>query len=284
MVAGLLLALTLAAAPADSVRYAAEHVAMGTTFRLVVYAPDSLTGVRAAAACWAAVDRIEAIASDYRANSEINRLAASHRWQTVSADLYQLLDIALSFARSSGGHYDPTIGPLTKLWRRAFRRGEMPAADRVAAARRRVGYRKVRLGRRSRLRLRDPAVRFDLGGVAKGYALDVAGEGLRAAGLPRFLLDGGGDLLLGDAPPGRVGWLVKGFPEGPRRLAGCGVATSGNQFRYLEHGGRRYGHLIDPRTGYGTASVRPTTVVRPTAAAADAAATVGALGGGVRIR
>lgn len=262
-------------------RHVFPHPAMGTEFRITVSAMDT-TGLGAAVkAAFRRVDALEQSMSDYRADSELNRLTGSTRWQVVSPDLYEVLRFSRELAKRSKGAFDPTIGPLTKLWRRAFRQQQFPEMADILAARAQVQWRDLKISRRRpEVRLRRPELRLDLGGVAKGYALDVVGALLREAGFPAFLVDGGGDLLLGDAPAGEAGWTI--YIEGttdPVKKANVAVVTSGDTYRYLEWEGIRYSHIIDPRTGLGTTNELLVTVTGPSAMVADGLASAACVGG-----
>ncbi len=242
---------------------------MGTPWSITVYATDTASARRAIVAAYARVESVEQSMSDYRNDSEISRLSLApiQVWHPVSPDLYRVLHFSLQLARWSGGAFDPTVGTLSRLWRRAFRHQEFPDRTAIERARSSVGYQYIDICEKS-MRLGRDSMRLDLGGVAKGYALDVAGEVLRRAGFRAFLIDGGGDLLLGDPPPGRAAWQVS-TPVGTIDTARVAIATSGATFRYLEWEGRRYSHLIDPRTGLGIEEPRSVTVYAPTGMVAD---------------
>jgi len=162
-----------------------------------------------------------------------------------------------------------------------MRRGRLPPDDQLAQARQAVGYRYLALDSVARTaRLDRPGMRLDLGGIAKGYAVDEALKVLRAHGLPRALIDGGGDIRLGDPPPDRPGWRVELTTvraDGERAtqerlLARRAVATSGDTYRYVEVDGVRYSHILDPRTGMGLTDERLVPVIAPTGMQADALA------------
>ncbi len=243
---------------------------MGTPWSITVYARDTLRAFQLLHSAYARVEELEQSTSDYRGDSEINRLVrlAPGQWRSVSTDLFRVLAYSRRLARHSGGAFDPTVGPLSKLWRRAIRHQRFPDPGAIREARSRVRWKSLRLRRPNRVRLRRDGMQLDLGGVAKGFALDAAGKVLRDAGLPAYLIDGGGDLLLGTPPPGRRGWTVM-TPTGPVDTARVAIATSGSNYRYLEHRGVRYGHLIDPRSGRGVTHQVMVTVFAPTALVAD---------------
>jgi thiamine biosynthesis lipoprotein len=262
--------------------YVYSHPAMGTEFRITISAIDTNGLVGVVRQSFARIDALEQSMSDYRADSELNQLGGSTKWQSVSPDLHKVLQFSRTLARQSGGAFDPTVGPLTKLWRRAFRQQVFPDQEDILAARARVHWKDLKISkRRPKVRLRRPDIRLDLGGVAKGYALDVVGAMLREAGFPAFIVDGGGDLLLGDAPVGKAGWtvLIMGSTVHPAKWNNIAIVTSGDTYQYMDYEGVRYSHLIDPRTGLGTTNERKVTVTGPNAMVADGlASTVGVAG------
>ncbi|MEZ4961003.1 MAG: FAD:protein FMN transferase [Saprospiraceae bacterium] len=256
---------------------------MGTDFRIVFYTDsDSL----ATAAAQKAFDRIKAIEqslSDYRETSEISQLSATAGTGArvpVSDDLWNVLTYALQVMKKSDGVFDVTAGALTKLWRRAFRQKEMPAKEEIDAALGTLGYKFIKLNKDHSAELLKPGMRLDLGGIAKGYAVDEAMKIIKAANIASALVDGGGDIAASGPPPGQMGWLIDKYVyrNGEIRvesmmIANQAVATSGDTYRYLEYGGKRYSHIIDPRTGMGVTRRQIVTVTAPTCMEADAWAT-----------
>jgi len=235
---------------------------MGTLFRIVLYAHDADAARAAATEAFARVAELDAALSDYDAASELSRLARRSDEEAptaevpLSRDLGTILACSLAWAERTGGAFDPTVGPLVRLWRRAVRQGKLPAEEDLYRAAESVGFGLLALtpdARTARLLARD--MRLDLGGIAKGFAVDEAFELLARRGLERVLVDGGGDLRVGRAPPGRAGWLVglAGFEGTVERqwlvLEHASVATSGDLERFLEIDGVRHSHLIDPRSG-----------------------------------
>lgn len=251
-------------------RFTTTRPAMGTPWQITLYASDTLTANQLTESAFARIEAIEQIASDYRPDSEINLLKSlpARRDHLVSKELFTLLSLSKQLAKRSRGAYDPTIGPLSKLWRRAFRHQRFPSEIEINRARTRVRWKYLRLRRPGLVSLRRDSISLDLGGIAKGYALDAVAQLLIARGVKQFLIDGGGDLLLGDPPPGRSGWTVV-TPAGRVDTANVAIATSGGNYHYLEHEGQRYSHLIDPRTGLGVTHGEALTVFAPTATVAD---------------
>ncbi|MBN1420430.1 MAG: FAD:protein FMN transferase, partial [Planctomycetes bacterium] len=174
---------------------------------------------------------------------------------------------------------DVTVGPVVRLWRYARRLHELPEPDLLREALSLVDYRLIRLdASRRTVRLAKPGMRIDLGGIAKGYAADEAVKVLRAHGIAAALVDAGGDMALGDPPPDRSGWRIGVAPHrdgAPRRflvVARAGVATSGDAYQHVTIGGRRYSHIVDPRTGLGLTDRSAVTIVASDGMTADALA------------
>ena len=283
-------------APEAAVRRSYQHPAMGTLFRLTLHAADGAEADRAAAAAFARVDRIAEVATDYVADSEARELPArsAGAWVGVSDDLAAVLRAADRWVRVSGGAFDPTVGALTRRWRRALRQGQWPDGEAWGEDARRVGWASLvqlrETGAGLEFRTAEPGLRLDFGAVAKGVAVDEALEAVEAAGVRRALMDGGGDLRALDPPPGRDGWRVEVLPFGEtseRRLRfllrRAAVATSGDAYRSGALGGEplagisdpatHYGHVIDARTALPLPSPRAALMTAPTAAEADALAT-----------
>lgn len=258
---------------------------MGVPFRIVLYGPDEATATRAAEAAFARVEELNAILSDYETDSELNELsrtAGEGRSVSLSPDLWAVLHRAQALARITGGAFDVTVAPAANLWRRARRLNAMPDPERLARARALVGHEKLYLNPRQRTaRLFLPGMSLDLGGIAKGYAIDEALIILRQHGLPRALVAAGGDTVVGDPPPDRDAWRVEvtalDVPDAPPvqylSLANAAVATSGDLFQRLEIDGKRYSHIVDPRTGIGLTDHSLVTVVAPDGITADSLAT-----------
>jgi len=270
-------------------RFEFSHPQMGTVFRLVLYAGSETQAQTAAEGAFALVDSLNASMSDYLPESELNLLCAtagSGVSVPVSDHLWAILKLADRYSRKTKGAFDASIGPLTRLWRRARNLKELPDSGRVEEARILVGYQQLKFKKGQKIQLKRTGMRLDLGGIAQGYAADRCLEVLRKNGIRQALADAGGDLALGDAPPGETGWAIElpehrvGLNSGQAgrtvktlRLANCGITTSGASYRYLEVEGIRYSHIIDPRTGWGLTHHTLVTVLAPTATDADAWAT-----------
>ncbi|MEX2670484.1 MAG: FAD:protein FMN transferase [Phycisphaeraceae bacterium] len=290
VLSGLLLSGCVAEAPVEAEaglrRFVYEQPHMGTTFRIVLYASDDAAAEAASDAAFARIDALNASLSDYDPESELSRLSAksgSGVAVPVSDDLFYMLKRSREFSQATDGAFDITVGPLVRLWRRARRRGERPAEAYLAEAREAVGFEHIQLDEGSQTALLAvPEMGLDLGGIGKGYATAEALAVLREHGVGRALVDGGGDVALGDPPPDAPGWRVAvvqpiaGAEDEvePRYLVAdnVAVATSGDVFQFVEIAGVRYSHIIDPRTGEPTTTPLAVTVIAEDATTADALA------------
>ncbi len=236
------------------------------------------------------IDDVDRLMSVFRADSEISRLGrlAGAESVPVSRDTFRVLGEAREIGVRTRGALDVTIRPLMRLWSGAAEAGRLPSRIELDEAARLVGFGDLALDEPGRTaRLRQPGAGLDLGGIAKGYAVDAAVEALSARGVTSGIVNAGGDLrVLGRTPAGASWRIGLRHPLRPESLLLSllvedeGVATSGNYFRYFTVGGRRYGHVLDPRTGTPAETALSATVIAPRAMRADGLAT-GALVCGV---
>lgn len=223
---------------------------MGTLLEITLVAENRAAGRAAMEECFALGAALEAELSHYDAASALSRLnaAAGRGPQPIPPDLARILRQAQAAARATGGAFDVTVGPLVELWRGALLRNRPPAAGEIAAARARVGPHALRLTGGNRAALAAGA-RLDLSGIGKGYALDRMGEALAARGIARALLNFGGSSLLARGRGWRV--LLRGAESeiGVLSFANRSVSVSDSLGEFSEMGGRRYAHIVDPRSG-----------------------------------
>lgn len=276
-------------------RFRQTGLHMGVEFEAVAYAQDETAAKTAFDKAFARIAALDKALSDYDPDSELSRLSetstipgrpdattppATATPIMLSDDLWTVLTFAQRVSEQSEGAYDVTIGPLTKLWRRARREKALPTPERLAEARAAVGWTRLKLNPEGRTaQLMAANMRLDLGGIAKGYAADEALAEIRRAGLSRALVRASGDIAAGDPPPGETGWLVGIAPLDPDdpptrfvRLANQAISTSGDSRQHLVVDGRRYSHLIDPRTGLGIGGRSSVTVIAPHGIEADSLA------------
>ena len=259
-------------------RYTYTEYHMGVDVRLVVYAPDRPTAERACAAAFERFAELDTIMSDYRPDSELMRLCAKAGGPPVpvSRDLFTVLQRSEEVAKRSDGAFDVTCGPLVALWRQARKTHLLPPPAEIALARSRVGWRKMVLdARRHTVRLLVPGMKLDLGGIGKGYGNDCAQETLRRNGITRALVEAGGDIVVSGPPPGEIGWKVQVANADPKRQAPVllfsnrAISTSGDTEQFVEIGGLRYSHILDPRTGQALTSRIQVTITAPNGLTSD---------------
>lgn len=275
-----LLLIPFTSFPAASQPAAAEPIerfaeAMGTTYSISVYASDSKQSDDAIEAAFSEVRRLDAMLSNYKADSELstlNRKAASGPVK-VSPELFQLLQICFHLSRESAGAFDITVGPLMKLW--GFYRGEghVPDPEAIAHVLEHVGYRNVVLdAEQGTVRFLKAGMELDPGGVGKGYAIDrmaaiLAGRGIRSA----LLSAGGSSIYAIGAPPDQPeGWRIsiQDPLDSSKSVATVflkddSLSTSGGYEKFFEADGKTYSHIMDPRTGYPVKGILAVSVVCP---------------------
>lgn len=243
---------------------------MGVQTRMVVYAHDETSATAACSAAFHRVAELDAILSDYRADSELNCLTRGevNTWHPVSRDLHRVLVMGQRVSEASGGSFDLTVGPLVRLWRQARKDRRLPAEGDISQARSRVGWQKLSVDpRHPRVRFTTPGMQLDCGGIAKGYACDQAQAELRKQGITRALVEMGGDLVVTGPPPGERGWTIA-LPNdvaaggvAKQTFRHCAISSSGDTEQFAEIGGVRYSHVVDPRTGWSLTNRIQTTVV-----------------------
>lgn len=260
--------------------------AMACEFEVLLGAGPDSDGTELAVAALDLVDRIESQLTVYRDTSEISRLnrSAFERDVEVEPRLFELLRLAAEIQRRTGGAYDITSGPLSKAWGFSRRAGRMPDAAELADALGRVGSQRLLFNpERRTVRFPVAGMELNLGSIGKGYALDRCCELLEAGGLTDFLLHGGQSSLLARGSRNSTGdegwWIGVRDPLRPSerlgqlRLRNRALGTSGTGTQFFYHAGRRYGHILDPRTGQPVDGVLSSTVLARTAAEADALST-----------
>ncbi|CAN5853385.1 FAD:protein FMN transferase [soil metagenome] len=262
-------------------RHTFTHAQMGTLFRIAIYSPDSAQARSAASAAFARVDELNQIMSDYLPESEINRLSATAgtgQALPVSPDLWHVLELSVQASRLSQGAFDVTVGPFVSLWRRSRRQLQLPSAEVLAKARQAVGFHHLRLNPKNRtVELLVPGMRLDLGAIGKGYAVDEALKVLQQQGISAALVDGGGNVVVSQPPPGRKSWQVAVGLAGQQTtetarylsLRCAGIASSGDLYQYVELEGKRYSHIVHPQTGLGLTHQREVTILAPNGTTAD---------------
>ena len=246
---------------------------MGTLLSVTLDAPNDA----ACEAVFAEVRRLEGLLSDWQPQSQLGLLNRAGTGET-GPELEEVLGLGLEIARDTQGAFDPSVGALVQLWRKARASGVLPAAAELESARATLGWQAVELDRGAhRARLLHAGAALDLGGIGKGYALERAAAILRERGCKRALLDFGGQLLALDAPEGRAGWPVAvRDPRGGEKalfeleLCEASLSTSADDELGFELGRKRISHILDPRSGSPVEGRLCAIVLAPQGARADA--------------
>ncbi|MEX0779367.1 MAG: FAD:protein FMN transferase [Balneolales bacterium] len=270
--------------PQDLKRFEYESPHMGTLFRIILYAPDEATAKSASHAAFQKVEVLNEIMSDYISDSELNELSATSgtgKAVRVSPSLFFVLKKAEEFSRITDGAFDITMGPYIQLWREMHKdeNPQLPDDSTMAEFGSKVGYTNIKFNEKDHsVQLTQEDMLLDLGGIAKGYAADEALSIIQEFGISSVLVDAGGDIMLGDPPPDQDGWKIvipthnkenrSGYIE--LTLSNKAITTSGDLFQYVEIDGRRYSHIINPRTGLGVTEAITTTIIAPDGITADA--------------
>jgi thiamine biosynthesis lipoprotein len=252
---------------------------MGTVFTVTIdgYADPA----PAARAAFDEIRRIDRLLSTYKDDSEITAVnrRAFEESVAVGEDFRNVAAASCMYYELSGGSFDPTVRPLMRLWGFTRKQGRIPTHDELEATLPLVDFGLVELGPQS-VRFERDEMQLDFGGIAKGYAVDRALGVLKEAGVTRAIVNAGGNFYALGTPAGRDHWEA-GIRHPLRHdeviarlpVADRGVATSGNYEQFFDIGGKKYCHIMDPRTGMPVQRMLSTTIVADTAMAADALAT-----------
>lgn len=275
--------LLWAAAPASPalVRYEASRMSMACAYAIVAYGEDPEALARIVESAFDEVDRIDGLMSHYKPDSPLSRLnrEAAAGPVAVEPELFDFIAESLRYSHDSDGAFDVTVGPLMKAWGFFRGGGRIPSDAELAAARARVGYRHVVLNARERtIQFDQPGMELDLGGIAKGYAVDRVVARLRAARVPAALVSAGGSTIYGlGAPPGDQAWSVEvqdpvdaGKVALRVSLKDRALSVSGSAEKFFEKDGVRYSHIMDPRTGRPVPDVLGVAVLAESGTAGDA--------------
>lgn len=273
------------------VEYQSEEFLMDTLVSVKAYGSDRDTLKKGVHAAFAEMRRIAEMADGFpeqgtaaARSSDVCRInaQAGKGPVRVQGDTMAMLVLAQKYFELSGGAFDVTVGPVMDLWGFAGNNPRVPEPDQLRSALALVGGRDLVLDRqRGTAFLRRSGMKLDLGAVAKGYATERAVEVLKRHGVRQALIDAGGNIrVLGRSPRGSA-WNIgikdprqEGGVAAVLKLQDTSAVTSGDYFRYFEAGGKRYHHILDPRTGYPASGKAAVTVVTRDAGAADALSTM----------
>ena len=261
--------------PEESALLVVQRRAMNDDFEVSFPRLDFPQGTEAALDALDEVERIERILSVFRFDSKIQyvNLTAHENPIRLDKELFDLIVLCVRIAEETGGAVDITSGCLWKAWGFAKRQGRIPNAGELDNARELTGIQFLELDESAQtIRFKKPGIELNFGCVGKGFALDIAAEKLREHAVDRFLFAGGLSSMLASGRDWKIG-IAHPLRPGQRlrevALNDIAVSTSGSQKQFFRYGGRRYSHLIDPRTGEPAEGVFTATVLAPTATLAE---------------
>lgn len=254
-------------------RFEFTHPQMGTMFRVVVYASDSLSAKNATQKAFIRLDELNLTLSDYREDSEVNtlcRTAGNGQQIKISTDLWNILQESVKAAKLSDGNFDVTIGPLTQLWRRMKRQKQLPTPAQISDAKTKIGIEKIVFNKaKQSVMLATKGMRLDFGGIGKGFAEDEMMKILKENGIKSALIEAGGNIVVSNVPQDSPkGWEIIINKE-KYFLKNCGVSTSGDAYQFVEIEGKKYAHILDPKTGIGYTEPHQISIIAKNGTASD---------------
>jgi thiamine biosynthesis lipoprotein len=267
-----------------------HQMIMGTFAHVVAVAEDTGTAKKCVRAAMEEIRKVDDLMSDYKSDSEISRVnrEADEKAVHLSDSTYEVLQRSVEFSEMTGGAFDITVGPLVALFREAKENKVAPSEQQIAQARSKVGFEKLKLDNENKtVRFSEDGMLLDLGGIAKGYAIDKAIEAAQRSGAIGAMVDIGGDVRCFGLPPeGKDHWLI-GLQDPNSAIEGIGggglmlvlkvtnaaIATSGDYQQFVLIEGKRYSHIMDRRTGTSAEGLSSVTIIAGNATDADALAT-----------
>jgi len=261
--------------------YKFHHVAMGTVVEITLMGENEESAQNAALQAFQEIKRIEYLMSPWIESSDVNRInrSAGNDGVRVSPETVKVIKRAQEVSKLSGGGFDITVAPLVQLWRKARERGMPPEMEEVKENLNLVNFRNLKIHYGGRVLLKKKGMAIDLGGIAKGYAVDRAFELLKGLGYRNLVVNAGGDLRVGGSKPKGPWSIGIQHPRDPEKilarisLSDTAVATSGDYEKFFIHQGKRYHHILNPKNGFPAEGCQSVTVLHKEGTTADALAT-----------
>lgn len=263
----------------DSTYTSIVHRSMGTTVTLKAFPPRSVNVLQLQDQFVSMLDSLAYLLSDYEDQNmvaQLSSMSGKARPLCVPQPLFDVTSFSKNLWKLTDGYFDVTIGIVTHFWRDQFKKEKIPKPRKMKKKLKYVGMDKVILdSTKNSIYLTRSKMQLDFGAIGKGYIGDQLGLFLRSKGVKSFLIDLGGDLVAGEAPPGKEGWnILCNWLEGGVLIANEALATSGPDYQFFHYRGEVYSHVINPKTGWGVKSPSTCTVIAKTGAVADAIASV----------
>jgi thiamine biosynthesis lipoprotein len=258
-----------------------HQVAMGTVIEITLIADDEEAANKASLQAFQEIKRIETLMSPWLDSSDVTRInrSAGKEWVKVSPETMEVIKKAQEISELSEGGFDISIGPLTELWREARKKNIPPSIEEVKEKLGLVNFKNIEMDQEGKVFLKKKDMAIDLGGIAKGYAVDRAFELLKSLGYRNLIINAGGDLRVGglkNNQPWSIG--IQNPRESKKLLArisvsDMAVATSGDYERFFIYEGKRYHHIFNPKDGFPTEGCQSVTIVTKDCITADGLAT-----------
>jgi len=258
-----------------------HQVAMGTMIEIILMGDDEEAANKAALQAFQEMKRIQTLMSPWIDSSDVTRInrSAGKEWVKVSPETLEVIKKAKEISELSEGKFDITVAPLVDLWRKAGEKKAPPSREDVKGKLDLVNFKKIEIDPKGKVFLKKEGMAIDLGGIAKGYAVDKAFNVLRSLGYKNLIVNAGGDLRVGGTKnnqPWSIGIQNPREPESILTripLFDVAVATSGDYQKFFTYQGKRYHHICNPKTGFPTEGCQSVTIVTKDCIAADGLAT-----------
>ncbi len=254
---------------------------MGTIVEITFIAEDQEEAEKAALRAFQEIRRIEYLMSPWIESSDVYRVnqSSGRKWVNVSPETLYVIKKSIEISHQSNGSFDITIGPLIGLWQKAREKGQPPSEEDLKKGLELVGYRNILIHPEGKILLKKEGMSIDLGGIAKGYAVDKAFEVLKRLGFNNLIVNAGGDLKVGGKKFEKPWTIGIQDPRDPEKsiakisLTEGTIATSGDYEKYFMYQGKRYHHILNPKNGRPAEGCQSVSVISNEAIFADAMAT-----------
>ena len=261
--------------------YKYHQVSMGTVVEITLIGDDSEAANQAALRAFQEIKRIETLMSPWLDSSDVTRInrAAGKEWVKVSPETMEVIKKAQEISELSEGGFDITVGPLSELWRKAREKKTPPPVEDVKGKLDLVNYKKLGIDSEGKVLLKKKGMAMDLGGIAKGYAVDRAFELLMSLGYKNMIVNAGGDLRAGGLKNNQPWSIGIQHPRDSKiilariSVSDTAVATSGDYEKFFLDQGKRYHHIFNPKDGFPTNGYQSVTILCKDGMTADALAT-----------
>lgn len=265
--------------PSNLFKY--HQVAMGTMVEITLVDDDEEAANKAALRAFHEIKRIETLMSPWVESSDVLRInrSAGKEWVTVSPETIEVIRKAQEISNLSGGGFDITVGPLAELWRKARERGIPPSIEEVQGKLNLINFRDIRMDQEGKVFLQKKGMSIDLGGIAKGFAVDKAFELLKSLGYKNLIVNAGGDLRVGGFKVDQPWSIGIQNPRAPQRImakvsvSDTAIATSGDYEKFFFYQDKRYHHILNPKDGFPTEGCQSVTILFKEGMTADGLAT-----------